>query len=82
MAMNFNSSSTIKTSDNGVWQGDDPLHFAFPLLLLQTIVVIFTTRVVAFVLAPLRQPTVVAEIVVCLLALEYLSTINVLFIEY
>lgn len=63
MATNFNI-SYIKTSDNGVWQGEDPLHFAFPLLILQTILVIFTSRVVAFVLAPLRQPTVIAEILV------------------
>ncbi|RWR76794.1 cation/H+ antiporter 20 [Cinnamomum micranthum f. kanehirae] len=33
MAINITS---IKTASNGVWQGDDPLHFAFPLLIIQT----------------------------------------------
>ncbi|KAG8374313.1 hypothetical protein BUALT_Bualt11G0118700 [Buddleja alternifolia] len=60
--MAFNMSA-IKTSSDGLWQGENPLHYAFPLLIIQTILVIFTSRVVAFFLKPLRQPTVVAEIV-------------------
>uniref|UniRef100_A0A1D1Z6R0 Cation/H(+) antiporter 20 n=1 Tax=Anthurium amnicola TaxID=1678845 RepID=A0A1D1Z6R0_9ARAE len=55
--------TSIKTSSNGVWQGDDPLHFAFPLLILQTIIVLLLSRSLYFLLKPLRQPKVIAEIV-------------------
>ncbi|CAL9159237.1 unnamed protein product [Musa hybrid cultivar] len=60
MAVNITS---IKTSSNGVWQGDNPLHFAFPLLIVQTTLVLLLGRSLAFLLKPLRQPKVIAEIV-------------------
>ncbi|XP_072984705.1 cation/H(+) antiporter 20 [Typha latifolia] len=60
MAVNITS---IKTSSNGVWQGDNPLHFAFPLLIIQTVLVLVLSRFLAFLLKPLRQPKVIAEIV-------------------
>ncbi|CAI9766273.1 unnamed protein product [Fraxinus pennsylvanica] len=60
--MAFNASS-IKTSSDGIWQGENPLQYAFPLLIIQTTLVILTSRAVAFFLKPLRQPKVVAEIV-------------------
>ncbi|KAJ8636870.1 hypothetical protein MRB53_011137 [Persea americana] len=60
MAINITS---IKTSSNGVWQGDDPLHFAFPLLIIQTTLVLVFSRSLAFLLKPLRQPKVIAEII-------------------
>ncbi|XP_077214822.1 cation/H(+) antiporter 15-like [Tasmannia lanceolata] len=47
----------------GVWEGDDPLNYALPLFLLQLIVVVATTRTLFFILKPLRQPRVVAEII-------------------
>ncbi|WVZ95871.1 hypothetical protein U9M48_041580 [Paspalum notatum var. saurae] len=55
--------AAVKTSSNGVWQGDDPLHFAFPLLILQTLLILALSRLLAFLLRPLRQPKVIAEIV-------------------
>ncbi|XP_022742605.1 cation/H(+) antiporter 20-like [Durio zibethinus] len=55
--------NTIRTSSDGAWQGDNPLNHAFPLLIVQTILVLFTSRFLAFLLKPLRQPKVVAEIV-------------------
>ncbi|KAJ1261254.1 hypothetical protein BS78_09G014900 [Paspalum vaginatum] len=55
--------SAVKTSSNGVWQGDDPLHFAFPLLILQALLILVLSRALAFLLRPLRQPKVIAEIV-------------------
>lgn len=61
--MAFNASS-IKTSSDGIWQGENPLQYAFPLLIIQTTLVILMSRAVAFFLKPLRQPKVVAEIVV------------------
>ncbi|CAI0472661.1 unnamed protein product [Linum tenue] len=60
MAVNITS---IKTSSNGAWQGDNPLDFAFPLLILQTILILAVSRSLAFLLKPLRQPKVIAEIV-------------------
>ncbi|KAL1819697.1 hypothetical protein ACET3Z_014566 [Daucus carota] len=55
--------TSIKTSSNGVWQGDNPLDFAFPLLIVQTTLVLVVSRFLAFLLKPLRQPKVIAEIV-------------------
>ncbi|XVF08063.1 hypothetical protein REPUB_Repub06bG0193400 [Reevesia pubescens] len=60
MAVNITS---IKTSSNGVWQGDNPLNFAFPLLIVQTTLILVLSRFLAFLLKPLRQPKVIAEIV-------------------
>ncbi|XP_059667801.1 cation/H(+) antiporter 20 [Cornus florida] len=60
--MVFNITS-IKTSSNGVWQGDNPLHYAFPLLIVQTTLVLVLSRSLAFLLKPMRQPKVIAEIV-------------------
>ncbi|XP_015580000.1 cation/H(+) antiporter 20 [Ricinus communis] len=60
MALNL---TTIKTSSDGVWQGDNPLNYAFPLLILQTIIVLSITRFLAFLFKPLRQPRVLAEII-------------------
>lgn len=61
--MAFNQTiATVKTSSDGAWQGDNPLQFAFPLLIIQTTIVLLITRVLFFLLKPLRQPKVVAEI--------------------
>ncbi|KAH6798442.1 cation/H+ exchanger 20 [Perilla frutescens var. frutescens] len=58
----FNMSSMKTSSNEGLWEGQNPLHYAFPLLIVQTLLVILTSRLVAFFLSPLRQPLVVAEI--------------------
>ncbi|XP_022767520.1 cation/H(+) antiporter 20 [Durio zibethinus] len=60
--MSFNITS-IKTSSNGAWQGDNPLNFAFPLLIVQTTLILVLSCFLAFLLKPLRQPKVIAEIV-------------------
>lgn len=54
----------VKSHSNGAWQGDNPLNFAFPLLIIQTTLVLVVSRSLAFLLKPLRQPKVIAEIVV------------------
>lgn len=54
----------MKTTSEGAWQGDNPLHFALPLLILQICIVVVVTRLLAFALKPLRQPRVIAEIIV------------------
>ncbi|KAH6763304.1 cation/H+ exchanger 18 [Perilla frutescens var. hirtella] len=53
----------MKATSNGVFQGDNPLHFALPLLIIQICLVLALTRLLAFLLRPLRQPRVIAEIV-------------------
>uniref|UniRef100_A0A0D3G2H8 Uncharacterized protein n=1 Tax=Oryza barthii TaxID=65489 RepID=A0A0D3G2H8_9ORYZ len=63
--------ATVKTSSNGVWQGDDPLHFAFPLLILQALLILLLSRLLALLLRPLRQPKVIAEISVASLGLLF-----------
>ncbi|XP_056170972.1 cation/H(+) antiporter 20-like [Syzygium oleosum] len=52
----------VRISSDGAWQGDNPLNHAFPLLIVQTILVLFLSRFLAFLLKPLRQPKVIAEI--------------------
>ncbi|CAK7335644.1 unnamed protein product [Dovyalis caffra] len=53
----------MKPTSNGVFQGDNPLDSALPLAILQICLVIVVTRGLAFLLRPLRQPRVIAEIV-------------------
>ncbi|XP_057861671.1 cation/H(+) antiporter 19 isoform X2 [Cryptomeria japonica] len=53
----------MKTTSNGGWQGDNPINFALPLLILQICLVLTVTRTLAFLFRPLRQPRVVAEII-------------------
>lgn len=56
--------AAMKATSNGVFQGDNPLDFALPLAILQICIVVILTRVLAFLLRPLRQPRVIAEIIV------------------
>ncbi|CAL9226612.1 unnamed protein product [Arabidopsis halleri] len=53
----------MKATSNGVFQGENPLDHALPLLILQICIVLLLTRILAFLLRPLRQPRVIAEIV-------------------
>jgi len=71
--------TSIKTSSNGAWQGDNPLDFAFPLLIVQTTLILLVSRFLAFLFKPLRQPKVIAEIVVCLSLSLSLSLLLLLF---
>ena len=54
----------MKATSEGAWQGDNPLHFALPLITLQICLVLVLTRGLAVALRPLRQPRVIAEIIV------------------
>ncbi|KAG6504887.1 hypothetical protein ZIOFF_037235 [Zingiber officinale] len=53
----------MKATSNGSWQGDNPLDYAVPLAIVQICLVIVVTRLLAFLLRPLRQPRVIAEII-------------------
>jgi len=67
VAMNATAQSCVelmKTTSNGAWQGDNPMDFTFSLLIVQICTVLLVTRTLAFLLKPLRQPRVIAEIIV------------------
>jgi len=64
MAATNGTCKTMAATSNGVWQGDVPIHFALPLLIIQICIVLFITRALAFVLKPMKQPRVIAEIIV------------------
>ncbi|KAG4945520.1 hypothetical protein JHK87_041527 [Glycine soja] len=50
------------TTTNGLWQGDNPLDYSLPLFILQLTMVVCATRFFVFILKPLHQPRVIAEI--------------------
>ena len=54
----------MKATSNGAFQHENPLDYALPLLILQICLVVAFTRTLAFLLKPLRQPRVIAEIIV------------------
>jgi hypothetical protein len=51
-------------TSNGVFQGDNPVHFGLPLIIVQIILVIVVTRLLGLLVKPLHEPRVIAEIVV------------------
>jgi hypothetical protein len=51
-------------TSHGAFQGENPLDYALPLVILQICLVIVVTRGLAYLLRPLRQPRVIAEIIV------------------
>lgn len=53
-----------KATSNGAWAGDNPVHFSLPLLTVQLCLILFFSRLFAFLMKPLRQPRVIAEIAV------------------
>ncbi|KAI0494224.1 hypothetical protein KFK09_024355 [Dendrobium nobile] len=53
----------MKATSNRSFQGDSPLEFALPLLILQICLVVVLTQTLAFLLRPLHQPSVIAEII-------------------
>lgn len=61
-ATNQTCVTLMSITSNGVWQGDNPMNFALPLLIVQICIVLIVTRTLAFLLKPLRQPRVIAEI--------------------
>ncbi|KAG0480009.1 hypothetical protein HPP92_010867 [Vanilla planifolia] len=60
---NVSCPSPMKATSDGVWQGENPLHYALPLAIVQICLVVVVTRGLTFLLRPLRQPRVIAEII-------------------
>lgn len=54
----------MKATSNGAFQNENPLDYALPLAIVQICLVVGFTRVISVLLKPLRQPRVIAEIVV------------------
>ncbi|KAF6172956.1 hypothetical protein GIB67_006332 [Kingdonia uniflora] len=63
MASNITCPTPMKATSNGVFQGDSPLDFSLPLVILQILIVIALSRGLAIILKPMRQPRVIAEII-------------------
>lgn len=54
--------SPMMVTAHGIWQGANPLEFSLPLFILQTAIIVATTRLLVLLLKPIRQPRVIAEI--------------------
>ncbi|CAN6337266.1 unnamed protein product [Urochloa humidicola] len=54
--------SPMMVTAYGIWQGVNPLEFSLPLFILQTAIIVATTRLLVLLLKPIRQPRVIAEI--------------------
>ncbi|CAM0954951.1 unnamed protein product [Alopecurus aequalis] len=54
--------SPMMVTTYGIWQGVSPLEFSLPLFILQTAIIVATTRLLVVLLKPFRQPRVIAEI--------------------
>jgi len=52
----------------GIFYGDNPLSHSFSALLLHFVLVTTITRVVRFILKPLKQPMIVSQIIVSFLS--------------
>ncbi|KAJ7560792.1 hypothetical protein O6H91_04G146200 [Diphasiastrum complanatum] len=62
-ATNATCIKPMTATSNGAWQGDNPIDYALPLLVIQIVFVLILTRTLAFLMKPLRQPRVIAEII-------------------
>lgn len=52
------------TTAGGVWQGETLFDYSFPRFILQLLLIVLLTRVVALLLRPLHQPRYLANIIV------------------
>ncbi|XAR58874.1 hypothetical protein NMG60_11014442 [Bertholletia excelsa] len=52
-----------QTHPSGVFYGGNPLDYTFTLVILEVIFIIIVTRTVRYLLRPLKQPRIVAEII-------------------
>ncbi|RRT75436.1 hypothetical protein B296_00029444 [Ensete ventricosum] len=63
----INCYPAMLTTSAGIWLGDNPLRFSFPILLYQIIIIFVVSNLTHVVLARLRQPIIMSQIVVTLL---------------
>ena len=62
-------------NSRGIWFGDDPLDFSFPLLLLQLSLICIFSRSLHALFKNIDQPSIFSQIVVSLLSLFLLRSI-------
>uniref|UniRef100_A0A7N2MEM0 Uncharacterized protein n=1 Tax=Quercus lobata TaxID=97700 RepID=A0A7N2MEM0_QUELO len=74
--------SRMKPTSNGIFQGDDPLQFSLPLAIMQICLVVVVTWGQAFIQKPLRQPRVIAEIIILKISAQVLHSKISLLIFY
>lgn len=48
----------------GIFSGENPLQFSFSLVLLEISTIIAITRLIRYLLKPLRQPRVISDLLV------------------
>ncbi|XP_047326046.1 cation/H(+) antiporter 15-like [Impatiens glandulifera] len=53
----------LMIDSSGVWQNENPMDFSIPLFLFQWMLVIILSRLMAFILKPLRQPRIMSELI-------------------
>lgn len=56
--------NTNVTHEGSLWRAENPVASTLPVFALQLCLIIFFSRVLIFVFKPLRQPPIVAEILV------------------
>lgn len=71
-----NCPAAMKATSNGAFQNENPLDYALPLIILQICLVVVFTRLLAYLLKPLKQPRVIAEIIVSLIHRAGLESIR------
>lgn len=59
-----------------LYVGESPLKTPFTLVLLEILLVIVATRIVRFLLKPLRQPRIVSEIIVSHVLIYFFSKVS------
>lgn len=61
----------VRVTSAGVWIGDNPLDFSFPLLIYQISIIFIFSRIIHFFLRRLCQPVAISQIIV-----SHPSTLN------
>ena len=55
---------TDRVISKGVFLGENPIHYSFPLLMLQLGLLVFCSGTIHFLLKPFGQPKYVADLLV------------------
>ncbi|XP_028087155.1 cation/H(+) antiporter 15-like [Camellia sinensis] len=48
---------------NGIWLSEDPMSYALPTFIIQTVLIVLVTRLLAFILKPFHQPRVFCDFI-------------------